>query len=223
MTRRSMALAVAMAASLLIPGAALASTPFSYHTISSKSAVATFSRVDGHFETVVYVGTSDARMSLKPGAAPIVGRSGLTTVDIIVSDLDQPTGKGYVQVAQWSGQIPLIGTFRGSLATASVTATIPVTERLSGDTGTATLHVTWVATSRASTAPRHMHLRWPHLLILVSNSNDKDRTALAVGTVSLDGGTLIQGATDSSALLLWTRFNCRQMGYRQVADFGECI
>ena len=209
-------------ATLLVPTSAMAATPYAYHTIVSRSATASFNVVEGHYAIAAWVFTTSGRFSLKPGAAPLVGTSGYTDVEIVVQDLDQPSGKGYLEVADWSGQVPIAGGFNGDIAGASVTATVPVSDWHSGETAVATVQVSWAATGPSTTRPSHMHARYPGIVTIVSNSNDNERPAVATGTVTFDGSDLIENGTDSGALVSSVKFNCRQIGYRVRVDFGEC-
>jgi hypothetical protein len=215
--------AVLLAGMLALPASASAATPVAYHSIHWSSASASFHQVQGDYAVDIYIGTSVGRWSLKAGSPPQIVTGGLTSIDISVYDLSRPTIKGYAQVASWSGQIPEPGRFHGSLAAASVHAVVPISEDFSGQSAVARIDVSWTAIGPSYIAPSHLHARYPKVVTLVSNSNDNERPALAVATASVAGATLLDRATDDGATLHSTKFNCRQIGYRQITDFDLCL
>jgi hypothetical protein len=220
---RKLLVGVAITVAVLVaPTAALAATPYAYHTLHSWNAFASFNLTQDHYAITVWVFTTSGRFSLKPGAAPLNSTSSYTAVEIVVQDLDQPAGKGYLEVADWSGQAWTSPRFRGALAGATITASVPLEDWHSGNTAVASIQVVWRATGPSVTRPSHWHIRYPRIVTILSNSNDNQRPAVATATVTFDGTTLLAGGTDDGAGLESVKFNCRQVGYRQRVDFGAC-
>ena len=223
MVRKGFLAMAVLAAAMAAPAGALAAPPYSYHTIANRDAYAFFDATSGDLGIAVWVSGTDARMSLKPSGPPLNGAFGLTSVTIIVVDLTRPTGKGYVKLADWDGQVAVAPTFHGALDRASLLVDVPVTDAITGAGGVAEVSIAWTASGPSATGPEHLHLRWPGELILNSNSNDNERPAIAEGSVRLAVAGLLVNGPDSGAMLHSTKFNCRQIGYRTLGDVGVCI
>lgn len=196
MSRRTHLVAAAVLTLSLIPALAAAAPPDGYRVISYRHADAGASSVDGCIGTDIYVGSTDAKYGGRPGQ--VVKQAGPTDVLVIVSDhCAAPVGKGYPLLAEWQGQAMVRLQSNAQLTTASVDALVPVTDDVSGASGTAHLVMTWTSTGRATRDPSHIHVRFPGMAVVNSHDNDTMVDAVATGSVTIGGWSASIGTTDA--------------------------
>jgi hypothetical protein len=216
---------------VFIPGPVAADTPLENHAIS-RDAFATLAWEEGCASVSVYVSSSSARYVPAHGDGGGIVRQGLTTVGITIEDLCSSSthraaaaagggGNGGATIADWFGQSLDELIVHGAMGFASIHASVPVTDSVSGAEAIATVDLTFTATGPDVVRPSHVHLRYPFTVVVNTNSNDVMRDAVAVGTLMLDGTNWTPEA--APALLTTTRFHCRQIGFAQMgSDWGQC-
>jgi hypothetical protein len=215
---------------LASPATVGAATPLENHVIGY-NAYAGFSSEDGCTSVAVLVDSSHALYMPAHGAGGGVYKQHLTNLEITVTDTCAPSvaagggggggGGGGTVVADWFGQAPVAPDFGPRLGSATLRATVAMTDELSGATASATVALRWTATSADTTAPSHYHERYPFIVILNTNSNDTNREAVADGAVTMGGVNYAPNEGEGS---LWSvRFHCRQIGFGNgSSDWGLC-
>lgn len=223
--RRSIIPGISAAALALVLGAvpnvSLAAQPVREHVIVANHADAVFTTQDGCILTQVFISSMDAMFSGSP-AGP-VNKQGLTGVGVIRSDTCQePQGKGYPRVFDGLGQTlqPLVAG-SAPAQSASLQAVIPVTDDISGVTHEITLDLTWAAVTPAQHDTTRSHVREPRGAIVNSAANTWMADAVAFGSVTLDGDTLVAGET-YEAHLSRTKQNCLVVQHPQGGADFDC-
>lgn len=228
MPRYLSASVVLLALAMVLPIPVRADTPLENHVIS-RDAYAVFTSESECTTVNVYVNSSTNMFFPAHGDGGGVSKQGLTSLAIIVEDTCATAesvsvfagGGGGAVIADWMGQTQAALAVRGNLNEAHLVAVIPMVDQVSGDEAVASVDMTWTATGPDLVRPSHIHLRWPHTVVLNSNSNDTLRDAVASGTVLFEGVNLTPNPTDG--LLSATRFHCRQIGFAQIgSDWDLC-
>jgi hypothetical protein len=183
------------------PAAAAASVPSDqYQVISARNADAAFSSLDGCIETVAFVSSSDA---IYGGRSGPVNKQGLTSVFLGRYDTCQPmVGKHYPAVFEGIAQTfdPLVSSPR--LDRASISATMPITDDVSGAALSLQLDVSWELVGALQHDTSHSHVRLPGDGIVNSHENDLLGGAVAAGRFLVAGETIVLEPTLDAHLQL---------------------
>lgn len=205
---------LAAATMLAIPTAASAATPAIYHTIDGQFASAYFTSLDGCLQTDVWVASSAATYAPQPGVSDELNKQGLTSVQIFVYDTCQPLeGKHYPIVADWFAQSSDRLVAESRMRSAHVSATLAMTDSVSGASADVPIDVVWQATASAHPdTVRNNHVRFAGEGIVNTHDNNINLSAEASGTVWLNGRNLSPDA-DPNAALEQIRSACMEVAY----------
>jgi hypothetical protein len=216
-------LRAAALASLLagLPAATLGAQPDRQHVIVSNTADAAFSTLDGCILTEVFVSSMDGAFQGSPGGP--VNKQGLSSVLIVISDTCQePIGKGFPKVFEGIGQTldPLVAS-SAAVQWATLDATIPVFDEVSGVTYDVDIDLTWTAISDADHDTTRVHVADGHDGVVNSAANNWAADAAAYGSVVLDGVNLTP-ATTFDAHLGRVKQNCLVVTLPHGATDFDC-
>lgn len=206
--------ALAAVTLLALPATTSAATPAIYHTIDGRFAGAFFTSLDGCLQTDVWVTSSAATYAPQPGLQQKLNKQGLTTVQIFVYDTCQPMeGKHFPIVADWFAQSSDRLIAESRMRSAHVAATLTMTEAVSGDTALVPIDLAWQASGNAHPdTVRNNHFRFPGEGIVNTHDNNINLSAVASGTVMLDGVN-VSPDPDSGATLEQIKSACMEVGY----------
>ena len=194
--------ALAAVTMLALPTAATAATPAIYHTIDGQFASAYFTSLDGCLQTDVWVASSAATYAPQPGVSDELNKQGLTSVQIFVYDTCQPPdGKHYPIVADWFAQSSDRLVAESRMRSAHVSATLAMTDAVSGESADVLIDVVWQAAAAAHPdTVRNNHVRFAGEGIVNTHDNNINLSAEASGTVWLNGRNLSPDADPNAAL-----------------------
>lgn len=184
---RALLAAVALGISWVLPSVVLAAVPDGYQVIRSRAADAAFSSRNGCILTDVFVSSSANVFGGRPGP---VDKQGLTSLMVIRSDTCLPLeGKHHPEVFRAIGQTldPLVST--PSLDRASITSSMATTDIVSGRDVELRITLNWLLVGTLERDTGHGHLRIPGVGIVNGHSNTLMGSAVAFGTLTIDGAT----------------------------------
>lgn len=213
--------AVAIGTCLGIPNAVFAAVPEGYHVIRSRVADAAFSSRRGCILTDVFVSSSENIFGGRPGR---VNKQGLTSVMVVRSDACLPReGKHYPEVFRAIGQTlgPLESTAR--LDGASIASSMATADIVSGRDVSLRLSVSWKLVGALKRDTGHGHVRIPGMGIVNGHTNTLMGSAVAWGTLTVDGVMLSLGETNE-AHLQQIKAACQVIAYPHAANPDlDCI
>lgn len=165
-----------------------ASTTVLQSRLKGAAAAAGFESVDGSgcVVTDVFVQAQQVKQNRNSGVL------GGATAFVTVSEFDQCT---FTDLVEADGQATLpAGAFQidNKLATASLVASVDVTDIFTNNTFTVDANVAWTASGAATTTKSHFQQKSGGFTI-IENSHDASVDATATGTVSQGGTTLVSG------------------------------
>jgi len=203
-----LAVAVLAALPLLGLGPAAQARPAIYHTITSTHGFASYSQTDGCLRTDAFVSSSDAMYAAQPGP---VNKQGLTALAVTVTDVcARAGGGGGVVVFDGMGMLDTPLVARPRLTLASVEATIPLADDVSGTTVEGRLWVSWTGIGPITHDTGHSHTRFPLAGIVNGHGNSWMRSATATVTVDVPGVTRVTG-TSTDAVLEKVKAGCMEI------------
>ncbi len=205
-----------------LPATAAARVPTDqYQVISARNADAAFSSLDGCIETDAFISSSDATYGGRPGP---VNKQGLTSILLIRYDTCQPmVGKHFPTVFEGIGQTfdPLVSSAR--LDRASISATMPLTDDVSGTTTSLQLDLSWQLVGALQHDTAHSHVRLPGDGIVNSHENDLLGDAVAGGSLILGSETIVLGPSLDAHLQL-IKAGCQKLvDPHQAFDELACL
>lgn len=201
---------------LVIAGApaAVAGQPTGHHTIDSVHGFTSLTQAAGCLRVEAYVSSSDAKYAAQPGP---VTTQGLTALAVRVTDtcarVRAAAGGGGDGLVVLDGMGTVLGTpLRAGprLARATVTASVPLVDDVSGRTVTATLRVRWTAAGPLTHDTGHSHVRFPLAGIVNAHGNTWLRPATAEVTVDVPGVAGVTG-TSTDAVLERVKSGCLEI------------
>lgn len=116
-------------------------------------------------------------------------------------------------MADWFGQSPDRLVAEARLRSAHLVATLSMTDSVSGDTADVPIDLAWQDTDAAHPdTVRNNHFRFPGEGIVNTHDNNINLSAVAAGTVLLNGVNVSPDA-DPDATLEQIRSACMEIGY----------
>ena len=180
--------AAALLLALVAPGAASAAT--STYQLHGDHATAAFSTVepDGCTFTEVYIHVHESRYQIPPGG-PQTG----TWLDVQIVKTDECLGYQTLLNAFGSVEIPASAfDVQGNLLSATLDATVPVFEYISGESDVVTLSLSWAGEEDIFRNSQHERYASPYYKYTFRSSGSY-RNAQATGTVIYRGVNLTPG------------------------------
>ncbi|MFN2483688.1 MAG: hypothetical protein ABR509_01955 [Candidatus Limnocylindria bacterium] len=204
-----------------LPAATLAAQPDRQHVIVSNTADAAFSTLDGCIVTEVFVSSMDGAFQGSPGGA--VNKQGLSSVLIVISDTCQePIGKGFPKLFEGIGQtLDPLAASSAAVEWATLEATIPVFDEVSGATYDVDVDLAWTAISTATHDTTRVHVAERQAGIVNSAANNWAADAAAYGSVLLEGVNLTPSPT-FDAHLGRVKQNCLVVSLPHGATDFDC-
>jgi hypothetical protein len=207
-------LACVLAAGFTGVAAPVQARPQIYHTIFSSFAGASFTVQEGCLSQQVYVSAARGQYAAQPGP---VGKQARTSILFIVTDVcstaraaaGAAAGGGGTVLLDAMGEVAVAPRLAPRLGSATLEATVPLLDAISGSTFMADIRVTWTATGPMDHDTVHVNVLFPKAGSIHSSANDKRREATA--TLSMSSGAFTLEATTDEAVLELIKARCMEV------------
>jgi hypothetical protein len=184
--------------------------PQIYHTIFSSFAGASFAVQEDCLSQQVYVSAARGQYAAQPGP---VGKQARTSILFIVTDecttARAAAGGGGTVLLEAMGEVAVAPRLAPRLGSATLEATVPLVDEVSGSTFMADIRITWVATGPMDHDTGHVSVQFPKAGSVHSTANDKRREATA--TISMSSGAFAFEATTDQAVLELIKSRCMEV------------
>lgn len=197
--------------------------PQIYHTIFSSFAGASFTVQEDCLSQQVYVSSARGQYAAQPGP---VGKQARTAILFIVTDecanARAAAGGGGTVLLDAMGEVAVAPRLAPRLRSATLEATVPLVDEVSGSTFMADIRVTWTAIGPMDHDTGHVNVLFPEAGSVHSTANDKRREATA--TISMTSGDFALDATTDAAVLELIKSRCMEVVWpKYEGDSNWCF